>query len=263
MRAYLDQNGVSHLTTPPHTPGHNGLSERKHRHVVEMRLTLLSKEKIPKTYWPYAFATTVYLINRLPTPVLKLESPFEKLFGLAPNYEKLCIFGCLCFPWLMPYNKHKLEDRSTKCVFLGYSITQSAYMCLQVATCRLYVSRHVQFHEESFPFQTLSSHELSDQSSQNTPQTQQYNPVTIVPVHSTQSPPVSSARVRSFTNHHNRQRHLSCRLRQTLRYVLKTLLLRMFRTPLSSLLKILGQEPWPTILPNPLLHKIPKHKTHK
>ena len=193
MRAYLDQNGVSHLTTPPHTPGHNGLSERKHRHVVEMRLTLLSKEKIPKTYWPYAFATTVYLINRLPTPVLKLESPFEKLFGLAPNYEKLCIFGCLCFPWLMPYNKHKLEDRSTKCVFLRYSINQSAYMCLLITTDCLYVSRHVQFREESFPFQALSSHETSDQSSQHTPQTQQYNAVTIVPVHSTQSPPVSSA----------------------------------------------------------------------
>lgn len=112
---------------------------------------------MPKQYWTYAFTTATYLINRLPTPVLTMESPYQKLFGEAPNYTKLRVFGCLCFPWLRPYTTHKLEDRSTPCVFIGYSQTQSAYLCLQPHSGRVYVSRHVKFDEIVFPFQTSSS----------------------------------------------------------------------------------------------------------
>lgn len=52
MRSFLTTHGISHLTTPPHTPEHNGISERKHRHIVETGLTLLSHASVPKSYWP-------------------------------------------------------------------------------------------------------------------------------------------------------------------------------------------------------------------
>ncbi|GJT77324.1 retrovirus-related pol polyprotein from transposon TNT 1-94 [Tanacetum coccineum] len=32
---YLQKNGISHFTTPPHTPEQNGVAERRHRHIVE------------------------------------------------------------------------------------------------------------------------------------------------------------------------------------------------------------------------------------
>ena len=115
-------------------------------------MTLLSHASMPKTYWTYAFSTATYLINRLPTPTIIMDSPYHKLFGSQPNYTKLKVYGCLCFPWLRPYTNHKLQDRSTPCVFLGYSTTQSAYLCLQPTTGRIYVSRHVRFDETSFPF---------------------------------------------------------------------------------------------------------------
>lgn len=110
---------------------------------------------MPKSYWTYVFATATHLINRMPTPVLDMDTPFHKLFGTQPNYTKLRVFGCLCFPRLRPYTKHKLEDRSTPCVLLGYSTTQSAYLCLQPATGRIYVSRHVRFDETKYPFNEL------------------------------------------------------------------------------------------------------------
>ncbi|CAA7035751.1 unnamed protein product [Microthlaspi erraticum] len=157
LRHYLSSKGISHLTSPPHTPEHNGLSERRHRHIVETGLSLLHQAKMPNTYWSYAFSTAVYLINRMPTPVLSMNSPYRLLFQQEPNCSKLKIFGCLSFPWLRPYRSHKLETRSTPCVFLGYSLTQNAYLCLDPTSNRLYVSRHVRFDEQTFPFRSLSS----------------------------------------------------------------------------------------------------------
>src|SRR5690606_36070709 len=41
MRQFLASNSISHFTSPPHTPEHDGVAERKHWHVVETGLTLL------------------------------------------------------------------------------------------------------------------------------------------------------------------------------------------------------------------------------
>ncbi|KAG7552793.1 Integrase catalytic core [Arabidopsis thaliana x Arabidopsis arenosa] len=157
LRQYLSSKGISHLTTPPHTPEHNGIAERKHRHIVETGLTLLHHAGIPQSYWSYSFQAAVYLINRLTTPTLDQSSPFQLLFKTSPNYTKLRTFGCLCYPWIRPYGTTKFSPRSTPCVFLGYSLTQSAFLCLDVVTSRIYVSRHVIFHESVFPFSSLTS----------------------------------------------------------------------------------------------------------
>lgn len=70
----------------------------------------------------------------MPTPLLQLISPFEKLVGRSPNYTKLRVFGCLCYPRLKRYTTYKLEPKSKPCVSLGYSSTQSAFKCLDPTT---------------------------------------------------------------------------------------------------------------------------------
>lgn len=48
LKSFLAQQGISHLTTPPHhTPEHNGLVERHHRHIVETGLSLLTHAAMP------------------------------------------------------------------------------------------------------------------------------------------------------------------------------------------------------------------------
>ena len=59
------------------------------------------------------------------------------------------------FSLLRPYNHHKLSYRFTACVFLGYASAHKGYICLDVSTSRLYISRDVLFHESSFPFQSI------------------------------------------------------------------------------------------------------------
>lgn len=55
----------------------------------------------------------------------------------------------------LSYVSKKLESKSTPCIFLGYSLTQSAYRCRNPHSKNLFTSRHVIFVETIFPF---SSH---------------------------------------------------------------------------------------------------------
>ena len=152
LRPILAIHGISHFTTAPHTPQQNGTVERRHRHVVDTVMALLHHASAPSTYWTYALATTVYLINHLPTILHSRQSPFEVLFGRVPDYKKLRTFGCQCYPWLVPYRANKFQSKSQPCVFLGYSLTQHAFQCLNIHIGKIYLSCHVTFDESIFPF---------------------------------------------------------------------------------------------------------------
>lgn len=67
--------GIEMRYTCPYTSVQNGRAERKHRHIVELGLTLLAQARLPLTYWVDAFQMAVFLINRLPTPVLNNDIP--------------------------------------------------------------------------------------------------------------------------------------------------------------------------------------------
>ena len=93
----------------------------------------------------------IYLINRLLTTSLGI-SPLEKLYNHTPDFSFLKFFWCACFPFLHPFNHHKLYFRSKRCVFIGYSNSHRGFKCLDASTGKVFVSRHVIFDEGIFPF---------------------------------------------------------------------------------------------------------------
>ncbi|KAJ0700404.1 putative RNA-directed DNA polymerase [Helianthus annuus] len=147
--------GIIHRRSCPHTSEQNGFVERRHRHVVETGLSLLAHSTMPQRFWHFAFETAVYLINRLPSRVSSNKSPFEHAFLRKPDYSFLRVFGSQCFPYLRPYNRHKIEFRSTPCVFLGYSLSHHGYRCFDPSTERIYIARHVRFDEQVFPYKPI------------------------------------------------------------------------------------------------------------
>jgi len=151
FKIFLENNGIFHRLTCPYTSPQNGVAERKHRHIQEMGLTLLAKAGLPNCYWVDAFLTSVYLINRLPTKVLKMLPPYFILHKTMPSYSELRTFGCACYPYLRPYEKHKLAFQSKQCIFIGYSNQQKGYRCLEYSTGQVFISRHVVFDENTFP----------------------------------------------------------------------------------------------------------------
>ncbi|KAM1538319.1 hypothetical protein ACFX10_003244 [Malus domestica] len=50
--------------TPPGTPQHNGVSERRNRTLMNMVRSMMSSANLPVTFWGYALYTAAYLLNR-------------------------------------------------------------------------------------------------------------------------------------------------------------------------------------------------------
>jgi len=147
LNSFFKTIGIHHRIICPHMHERNDTVERRHRHIIETGLTLLGHCKEPLKFWNYAFETSVNLINHMPTLVLFNKSPFKCMFHQPPDYIFLRTFGCLCFPFLRPYNAHKLDFRSTPCVFLGYNSSHIGYRCLDLSSNHVYISRHIRFHE--------------------------------------------------------------------------------------------------------------------
>jgi hypothetical protein len=155
LNPFFTQIGISHLVSCPHAHQQNGAAERKHRHIVEVGLSLLAHAHMPLKFWDESFLAATYLINRTPSKVINFETHIERLYRVKPDYTSLRVFGCVCWPNLRPYNKHKLAFRSQECAFLGYSNLHKGFKCLDISTGRVYISRDVVFDENVFPFSKL------------------------------------------------------------------------------------------------------------
>lgn len=151
LRPFLEQCGITLRHCCPYAHKQNSLVERKHRHIIETVLTLLSQSSLPLKYWDETVCSASFLINRLLSPVLSHKSPIEMLFNVQPDYAFLKVFGCNCFPNMRPFNWHKFSFRTIPCTFVGYNPKHKGYKCLTDSR-KIIISRDVLFYEHLFPF---------------------------------------------------------------------------------------------------------------
>ncbi|KAK4385204.1 hypothetical protein Sango_2644400 [Sesamum angolense] len=83
---------------------------KKNRTVMEMARSMLQEKHLPKAFWAEAVYTAVYLLNR---------------------------------------EKHKLEEKTEKGIFLGYSTQSKGYRIYNLKTKKLIISRDVEFDEDA------------------------------------------------------------------------------------------------------------------
>ena len=153
FKHHLASCGIHHQLSCPSTPQQNGLAERKHRHLTELALAMMCQSKTPFKYWVEAYYTANYVSNLLPSAVVGFKSPYELINNLKPDYSFLRVFGSACYPCLRSYGQNKFDPRSLQCIFLGYHSQYKGYRCLYPPTGRIYISRHVIFDEDVFPFE--------------------------------------------------------------------------------------------------------------
>ena len=94
LNSFFKRIGITHHVSCPHAHQQNGSAERKHRHIVEVGLSLLAHASMPLKFWDEAFLTATYLINRLPSKVTNGLTPLELLFKQIPDYKSLRTCGC-------------------------------------------------------------------------------------------------------------------------------------------------------------------------
>ena len=150
------QHEILHQTSCVDTPSQNRVVKRKNRHLLETVRALLFQMNAPKHFWVDAVSTACFFINRMPSSVLNWATPYDQLFpnnSLFPIDPK--VFGCTCFVRDVHPQVSKLDPKSLKCIFVGYSCVQKGYRCYYPTLRHSFVSTDVTFFETT-PF-SLSS----------------------------------------------------------------------------------------------------------
>lgn len=119
---YFQLHGILHETSCPQAPQQNGVAKRKNRHVLETARALLLGAHVPNSHWTDAVATAVHLLNRMPSKVLKFQTPIQVLstYTSLPSILKISprVFGCVAYVHL-----HKNEQYKARLVAKGYTQT--------------------------------------------------------------------------------------------------------------------------------------------
>ena len=114
------ETGMEIQKTVRKEPHQNGVAERANRTLVEGVISMLTQAKLPSSFWGYALHALIHTRNRSPTSSLDGITPFESIYGRAPDVSYLCIFGCLAYVNVQKDKRKTLDSHVQKCIFVGY-----------------------------------------------------------------------------------------------------------------------------------------------
>jgi hypothetical protein len=113
-----------------------------------MARSLLKAKKLPKQYWAEAVSYAVYLLNRCPTRSLQSVTPEEAWSGHKPSVTHLRVFGCVAYAKISDARRTKLDDKSERCIFVGYGERRMGYKLYNPITKKVIMSKDVIFEED-------------------------------------------------------------------------------------------------------------------
>nr|GEU44266.1 UDP-glycosyltransferase 71E1 [Tanacetum cinerariifolium] len=95
FKDYLKACIIVQQLTPPYTPQHNRMSERRNRTLLDMVQSMMNLTILSLSFWDYALEIATCILNMVPTKK-----------------------GCEAF--VKRDTSDKLQQRSVKCIFVGY-----------------------------------------------------------------------------------------------------------------------------------------------
>ncbi|GJR24681.1 retrotransposon protein, putative, ty1-copia subclass [Tanacetum coccineum] len=114
--------------TPPYTPQHNDVSERRNRTLLDMVRSMMNLTTLPLSFWDYALESATRILNMVPTKkaLVKRDTP------------------------------DKLQQRSVKCIFIGYPKETMGYYFYFPPENKIVVARYAEFFEKNLITQEVS-----------------------------------------------------------------------------------------------------------
>ncbi|GKA72665.1 retrotransposon protein, putative, ty1-copia subclass [Tanacetum coccineum] len=150
--------GIVSQLTPPYTPQHNGVSERRNQTLLDMVRSMMNLTTLPKSFWGYALESAARILNMISTKKVE-RTPYEIWHGKAPKLSYLRVWGCEAL--VKRDALDKLDPRSIKCIFVGYPKEIIGYYFYYPPENKIFISRNTEFFENSLILQEASrSHRL-------------------------------------------------------------------------------------------------------
>ncbi|KAK2437932.1 putative mitochondrial protein [Trifolium repens] len=126
--------GIKHEYSSPITPQQNGIVERKNRTIQESARVMLHAKNVPYHFWAEAMNTACYVHNRVTLRKGTTFTLYELWKDRKPTVKHFHIFGSECFILADREPRRKLDPKSEKGFFLGYSTNSRAYRVYNTKT---------------------------------------------------------------------------------------------------------------------------------
>ncbi|GJZ78571.1 retrotransposon protein, putative, ty1-copia subclass [Tanacetum coccineum] len=123
FKEYLKACGIFQQLTPPYTPQHNGMSERRNRTLLDIVRSMMNLTTLPLSFWDYALESATRLGCE---GLVKRDTP------------------------------DKLQQRFVKCIFIGYPKETMGYYFYFPPENKIVVARYAEFLEKNLISQEVS-----------------------------------------------------------------------------------------------------------
>ncbi|GJY66443.1 zinc finger, CCHC-type containing protein [Tanacetum coccineum] len=164
LKLIEEENGIARQLTAPYSPQQNGVVERRNRTIMSTTRCMMKATNMPQNFWAEAVRHAIYILNSVPTKALEDITPYEAIKRRKPNLEKLRVFGCIAYAKVPSQCLTKLDDRSSRMVYLGNEQGSKAYRLFDPTTQKICVSRDVKFKEnETWDWKEYMSEHINDE----------------------------------------------------------------------------------------------------
>jgi hypothetical protein len=118
LATFLASKGIFAKRSIAYHHYQNSCIERFNLTLQDMGSTLLVDSNLLKPYWALAFVWACYTLNCIPNATSGNITPYKKLYGFAPNLDRLRPFGAQPFTHIPVEKRKKLDKRA----HLGYAV---------------------------------------------------------------------------------------------------------------------------------------------
>uniref|UniRef100_A0AAV1TGH0 Integrase catalytic domain-containing protein n=1 Tax=Peronospora matthiolae TaxID=2874970 RepID=A0AAV1TGH0_9STRA len=152
IKTFYEDHGIEQQVTVPYAHQTNGTAERAIRTIVTIGRSLLHHAKLEKRFWAEAAMTAIYIKNRLPSPKIDHETPFEIVYKSKPSVKHMRVFGCRAFILTPREKRLKWDPKAREGMFMGYEEASKAYRVYDIEAGQVVLTRDITFDESTFDF---------------------------------------------------------------------------------------------------------------